>query len=442
MMMAGRAAEELVFGEFTSGAADDLNRAAALARRMVGELGMGARHDPRQPGDRPPRRPDRRRHRPRRRRPRGASSRRPSTPPRGCSATTAISSTSPPTPSSPPKPWSGTTSTPSSAPARRPAASTPRDPSRPDPSPPLSPGPALRDPGAPTRPPAGLRHASFDVTPDRRRVTHTPSRPGPRFRHCFGADRGGLRAHPGAMAKSLYKARGMGSRPPCAICMGPGRGPREQLRLPFGLRSGSAPSTGPRSSSPGGRGGTSWSASRGVWTATGCPDGRPAARRCARTWPRIAPPGPAPRPGSYAWPDLRQRGRGAVRARRAAAARSSGSSGAGTPGDAAQAPSRRTMQRWFSEGRWLTDGTPPAPLPPPGGGGPSGGPVAGDGDRAPTVSSGRTRMRRDTEVGDDRCAARLGTLIPGGLHVRRAAHRHRDRRAPRGTGHPGLPRAA
>jgi cell division protease FtsH len=42
MMMAGRAAEELVFGEFTSGAGDDLRRAAALARRMVGELAMGA----------------------------------------------------------------------------------------------------------------------------------------------------------------------------------------------------------------------------------------------------------------------------------------------------------------------------------------------------------------------------------------------------------------
>jgi cell division protease FtsH len=42
MMMAGRAAEELVFGEFTSGAADDLTRASALARRMVGELVMGA----------------------------------------------------------------------------------------------------------------------------------------------------------------------------------------------------------------------------------------------------------------------------------------------------------------------------------------------------------------------------------------------------------------
>lgn len=42
MMMAGRAAEELVFGEFTSGAADDLMRSATLARRMVGELAMAA----------------------------------------------------------------------------------------------------------------------------------------------------------------------------------------------------------------------------------------------------------------------------------------------------------------------------------------------------------------------------------------------------------------
>ncbi len=42
MMMAGRAAEELVFGEFTSGAADDLMRSATLARRMVGELAMAS----------------------------------------------------------------------------------------------------------------------------------------------------------------------------------------------------------------------------------------------------------------------------------------------------------------------------------------------------------------------------------------------------------------
>ena len=42
MLMAGRAAEELVFGEFTSGAADDLRRAATLARRMAGDLVMAA----------------------------------------------------------------------------------------------------------------------------------------------------------------------------------------------------------------------------------------------------------------------------------------------------------------------------------------------------------------------------------------------------------------
>src|SRR5450631_219783 len=36
MMLAGRAAEELVFGECTSGAGDDLMRAAVLARRMAG----------------------------------------------------------------------------------------------------------------------------------------------------------------------------------------------------------------------------------------------------------------------------------------------------------------------------------------------------------------------------------------------------------------------
>jgi cell division protease FtsH len=41
MLLAGRAAEELFFGEQTSGAADDLARAGTLARRMVDEFGMG-----------------------------------------------------------------------------------------------------------------------------------------------------------------------------------------------------------------------------------------------------------------------------------------------------------------------------------------------------------------------------------------------------------------
>jgi cell division protease FtsH len=40
MMMGGRAAEYLVFKHFTTGAANDIERATALARKMVCELGM------------------------------------------------------------------------------------------------------------------------------------------------------------------------------------------------------------------------------------------------------------------------------------------------------------------------------------------------------------------------------------------------------------------
>ncbi|MGH9189535.1 MAG: ATP-dependent zinc metalloprotease FtsH, partial [Acidimicrobiales bacterium] len=40
-LLGGRAAEELVFGEPGSGAADDLRRVGEIARRMVCELGMG-----------------------------------------------------------------------------------------------------------------------------------------------------------------------------------------------------------------------------------------------------------------------------------------------------------------------------------------------------------------------------------------------------------------
>ena len=45
-LLGGQAAEELVFGEPSTGSADDLGRAAAIARRMVAELGMSARIGP------------------------------------------------------------------------------------------------------------------------------------------------------------------------------------------------------------------------------------------------------------------------------------------------------------------------------------------------------------------------------------------------------------
>ena len=46
ILLAGRASEELVFGEITSGASDDLNKATAYARKMIMELGMSEKIGP------------------------------------------------------------------------------------------------------------------------------------------------------------------------------------------------------------------------------------------------------------------------------------------------------------------------------------------------------------------------------------------------------------
>ncbi|MBP5616908.1 MAG: ATP-dependent zinc metalloprotease FtsH [Elusimicrobiaceae bacterium] len=46
ILLAGRGAEEIVFGEITSGASDDLNKAMAYARKMVMELGMSEKLGP------------------------------------------------------------------------------------------------------------------------------------------------------------------------------------------------------------------------------------------------------------------------------------------------------------------------------------------------------------------------------------------------------------
>jgi cell division protease FtsH len=46
VMMGGRAAEHVVFGDLSSGAANDLQQATALARRMVEEFGMSAKVGP------------------------------------------------------------------------------------------------------------------------------------------------------------------------------------------------------------------------------------------------------------------------------------------------------------------------------------------------------------------------------------------------------------
>ncbi len=51
-MLGGRAAEEVVFGEITTGAEDDIQKATRLARRMVTEFGMSDRLGPRTYGKR------------------------------------------------------------------------------------------------------------------------------------------------------------------------------------------------------------------------------------------------------------------------------------------------------------------------------------------------------------------------------------------------------
>ena len=47
MMLGGRAAEELVFNEITTGAANDLERATAMSRQMVTRFGMSEKLGPR-----------------------------------------------------------------------------------------------------------------------------------------------------------------------------------------------------------------------------------------------------------------------------------------------------------------------------------------------------------------------------------------------------------
>ena len=47
VMMGGKTAEEIVFGEATTGASDDLQRASKVARRMVTEFGMSETLGPR-----------------------------------------------------------------------------------------------------------------------------------------------------------------------------------------------------------------------------------------------------------------------------------------------------------------------------------------------------------------------------------------------------------
>ena len=359
MMMAGRAAEELVFGEFTSGAADDLNRAAALARRMVGELGMGASTTSESltlalPGAEAPDATER-----------IEAAARALVEEAFDTATRLLERQRPP----PPRVRQGP------RPGRGPGAGRPHHP-------PGSPqgGTAPRPPGDPAprprgRPPRHWRDAPIWRIPPTPSVV-SPARARPTQAHPRG-DPGGQGSILGSMARSLYKARGMGSRPPCAICMGPGHGEREEVRLPSGaeglaLRRASLARV---LHEPGGAGLRGQPLGR--LGGGGLPDGGPGAG-AGRPPSPDRPAGSGSEAGLLCVAHPPAGGRGAVRDRRAARA---GHRGAPAPARAPmrQGPSVRTMQRWFSEGRWLTDGSRPVRA---GGGRPSGSPGAESGRRS------------------------------------------------------------
>src|SRR6478672_8684537 len=168
------------------------------------------------------------------------------------------------------------------------------------------------------------------------------------------------------VAKSFYKGERLGSRPPCAICMGRGEGERAQLLLPGGvsvwLCAAHRSDAFQRS-----RAGRDFQYTLFcVWQAAGCLTAR---RRRAlevhreRMLRQARGPAPRPRPGSYTWPRLRRDAEAAWASGASLASvirklRERASRGEANP------PSLTTMYRWFGEARWRagpSDGTALAP---------------------------------------------------------------------------------
>ncbi len=184
-----------------------------------------------------------------------------------------------------------------------------------------------------------------------------------RERRMAGADRD---ANMEIVARSYYKGAPLGKTPACAICEGPGAGGRAAFHLPFGVtvwlcRAHRDLEFVCR------RAGRDLVASlMHVWRAAGCLGQRRRAALDAQLR-RVQGGGrSARRPGSYSWPSLRveAEARFAAGERPAIVFADLRERHGGGP---ALAPSLRTMQRWFAEGRWLAppaSSGPPEPPPP------------------------------------------------------------------------------
>jgi hypothetical protein len=156
------------------------------------------------------------------------------------------------------------------------------------------------------------------------------------------------------MAKTFYKGEPLGSRPPCAICMGRGEGERAQLVLPGGVCVWLCAAHRSESFQRRRAGRDFVVTLRYVWQAAGCLTAR---RERAldvhreRLLRQASGPPPRSRPGSYTWPALRREAEG-MWAAGAPLARVIDTLRARVARGEARPPSRQTMYRWFGEARW------------------------------------------------------------------------------------------
>jgi len=183
--------------------------------------------------------------------------------------------------------------------------------------------------------------------------------------------RQGPRRQTATVPQTYYKARGMGKLPPCAICAGPGTGPRAELHLSHGVRVWLCAAHRSEEFLRRRVGRDLVVSLDAVWRAAGCLTARRRAALAAHLR-AVAGSGGAraggPLPGSYAWPALRAEAERRVRRGEAPAAlirelRTRHRA------DAAVVPTERTMRRWLHEARWRGAGSdsggPPFARPPP-----------------------------------------------------------------------------
>jgi hypothetical protein len=155
--------------------------------------------------------------------------------------------------------------------------------------------------------------------------------------------------HPVGVARSFYKGENLGSRPPCAICVGKGVGERAQLVLPFGIRVWLCEEHRSLEFRRR-RAGRDFVASlSAVWAAGGCLTKRRDRALAMHRRALLAARHERGKPGSYAWPDLRRE----VEARFASGEGPATVVAALLARSGPRPPSRTTVYRWHREARWL-----------------------------------------------------------------------------------------